>query len=81
MTKGDGMLDDGAKERGGCKIQDIQSAEIELVAGPVQLRLRARVTPVGLLAFGVMMSGIVASASAVVWAARRRRRSSAPALK
>ena len=60
---------------------EIQSAEIELVAGPIQLRLRARVTPVGLLAFGVMMSGIVASASAIVWAARRRRRSSGAPLK
>jgi hypothetical protein len=71
--KDDGMSDESATAR---RIgNDIQSAEIELLAGPIQLRLRARVTPVGLLAFGVMMSGIVASASAVVWAARRRRRS------
>jgi hypothetical protein len=75
------MSDEGARrdpERVG---SEIQSAEIELVAGPIQLRLSARVTPVGLLAFGVMMSGIVASASAVVWAARRRRRGSVPPLK
>jgi hypothetical protein len=65
-------------ERIGGEINDIQSAEIELVAGPIQLRLRAQMTPVGLLAFGVMMSGIVASASAIVWAARRRRRSNSP---
>lgn len=59
-------------------LRAVQSAELDLIAGPIQLRLRARMTPVGLLAFGVMMSGIVASASAIVWAARRRRRSIAP---
>jgi len=53
--------------------RDVQTAELDLVAGPIHLRLSARVTPLGLLAFGVMMSGIVASSSAVVWAARRRR--------
>lgn len=72
------MSDEGARrdpERVG---SENQSAEIELVAGPIQLRLSARVTPVGLLAFGVMMSGIVASASAIVWAARRRSSASPP---
>lgn len=53
--------------------REAQTAELNLTAGPIQLRLNARVTPLGLLAFGVMMSGIVASSSAVVWAARRRR--------
>jgi hypothetical protein len=71
------MLDEMATERqvperARGEIQEIQSAEIELVAGPIQLRLRARVTPLGLLAFGFALSGIVASASAVVWAGRRR---------
>jgi len=54
------------------KTRDVQSAEIELVAGPIRLRLSARATPLGLLAFGVLLSGVVASSSAVVWAARRR---------
>jgi hypothetical protein len=53
--------------------RDVQSAELELIAGPIQLRLRARVTPLGLLTLGVLLSGVVASSSAVVWAARRRR--------
>ena len=54
--------------------RDVQSAELELVAGPLQLRLRARLTPLGILALGVALSGIVASSSAVVWAGRRRSR-------
>ena len=54
--------------------REVQSAELELIAGPLQLRLRASLTPLGILAIGVMMSGIVASASAVVWAGRRGRR-------
>ncbi len=71
------MLDETTGERphataAGRAIREVQSAELDLVAGPLRLRLSARATPVGLLAFGVMMSGIVASASAVVWAARRR---------
>ena len=56
-------------------LREVQTAELDLAAGPIHLRLSARVTPLGLLAFGVMMSGIVASSSAVVWAARRRRHS------
>lgn len=52
--------------------REVQSAEFELVAGPIRLSLRARMTPLGLLTLGVMVSGIVASSSAVVWAARRR---------
>jgi hypothetical protein len=59
-------------------LETTQSAELELIAGPVQLRLKASFTPLGLLTFGVAMSGIVASASAIVWAGRRRRRSHAP---
>ena len=54
-------------------LREVQTAELNLTAGPLHLRLSARATPLGLLAFGVMMSGIVASSSAVVWAARRRR--------
>ena len=61
--------------------REVQSAELELVAGPLQLRLRARLTPLGILTLGVLISGVVASSSAVVWAARRHGRSSATPLK
>lgn len=45
-----------------------QVAELDAAIGPAHLRLRLRVTPAGLLAVGALVSGILLSASVVVWA-------------
>ncbi len=52
---------------------DRQTAVAEFEAGPIRARAEVSVTPAGLLAFGALMSGILLSSAAIVWAARRRR--------
>ncbi|WP_299010948.1 hypothetical protein [uncultured Caulobacter sp.] len=52
---------------------DRQTAVTEFEAGPIRARAEVSVTPAGLLALGAMISGILLSSAAIVWAARRRR--------
>ncbi len=52
---------------------DRQTAVAEFEAGPIRARAEVSVTPAGLLAFGALVSGVLLSTAAVVWAARRRR--------
>lgn len=57
----------------------LQEAEYEAVAGPFKVRGSLRLTPAGILAVGVMVSGILLATSCLVWSgasvARRRSRS------
>ena len=46
-----------------------KSRVIELVAGPVKIHASVRLTPVGFLAIGAMVTGILLAASSVVWSA------------
>lgn len=50
-----------------------QTAVAEFEAGPIRARAEVSVTPAGLLALGALVSGVLLSTAAVVWAARRRR--------
>ncbi|MBI1684476.1 hypothetical protein [Caulobacter hibisci] len=47
-----------------------QTALAEFEAGPVRYRAEVRVTPAGILAVGALMSGILLSSAAIVWAAK-----------
>jgi hypothetical protein len=51
-----------------------QSALAEAKAGPFTARAEVRVTPVGMLAYGAMVSAILLSTAILVWAARRPKR-------
>lgn len=55
----------------------MQVAEFELAAGPVKMRASVRLTPVGFLALGAMVTGILLAASSVVWSATSIARSRA----
>jgi hypothetical protein len=50
-----------------------QTALAEFEAGPIRARAEVSVTPAGVLAIGALLSGILLSSAAIVWAARRRR--------
>jgi hypothetical protein len=50
-----------------------QTALAEFEAGPIRARAEVSVTPTGVLAIGALLSGVLLSTAAVVWAARRRR--------
>ena len=52
---------------------DRQTAVAEFEAGPIRARAEVSVTPAGLLALGALISGILLSSAAIVWAARRGR--------
>lgn len=54
-------------------LSERQTAVAEFEAGPFRARAEVSVTPLGLLAYGALMSGILLSSAAIVWAARRRR--------
>ncbi|RRS03760.1 hypothetical protein EIP75_14355 [Aquabacterium soli] len=45
-----------------------QTAEIAAGAGKASMQVKARVTPSGLLAIGGLVSGILLSVTALVWA-------------
>ena len=45
-----------------------QNAEVELHAGPVRFSARISVTAEGLLAIGALVSGVLLSTAAIVWA-------------
>ena len=57
-------------------LQQLQVAEFEFAGGALKLKASMRLTPVGILAIGAMVSGIVLATSSLVWsatsAARRR---------
>ena len=55
----------------------MQVAEFELAAGPVKIHASVRLTPVGFLAIGAMVTGILLAASSVVWSATSVARSRA----
>jgi hypothetical protein len=50
-------------------MQAPQVARLRLRAGPMSLGLTVRMTPAGLLALGGLVSGILLSTTALVWAA------------
>ena len=50
-------------------LAQMQVAEFELTAGPVRIRASARLTPVGFLAIGAMVTGIVLATTCLVWSA------------
>ncbi|PIB95886.1 hypothetical protein [Caulobacter sp. X] len=50
-----------------------QTAIAEFEAGPVRARAEVSVTPAGVLAIGALITGLLLSTAAIVWAARRRR--------
>jgi hypothetical protein len=52
---------------------DRQTAVAEFEAGPFRARAEVSVTPAGVVAIGALLSGILLSTAAVIWAARRRR--------
>ncbi len=51
-----------------------QSAVAEFKAGPFSGRAEVRVTPAGILAVACLMTGILLSSAAIVWAAKEKRR-------
>ncbi len=51
-----------------------QSAVAEFKAGPFSGRTEVRVTPVGIFAVACLMTGILLSSAAIVWAAKEKRR-------
>jgi hypothetical protein len=57
-------------------IHDQQTAVAEWRAGPMSARAEVRVTPAGVVAIGLMLSGVLLSTAVLVWAstsvARRR---------
>lgn len=48
--------------------REVQAAEVEISGGRLRLRASVRVTPAGLLAIGALVSGILLSTTALVWA-------------
>ena len=46
-----------------------QVAEFELTAGAAKVKASVRVTPVGFLAIGAMVTGILLATSSLVWSA------------
>jgi hypothetical protein len=62
------MPDDRSLDR------DEQSALAEYRAGPFSGRAEVRVTPAGILAVACLMTGILLSSAAIVWAAKAGRR-------
>lgn len=56
------MYDDQLLDR------DPQTAIAEFKAGPFSGRAEVRVTPMGILAVGALMSGVLLSTALVVWA-------------
>ncbi|WP_369057890.1 hypothetical protein ABOZ73_09335 [Caulobacter sp. 73W] len=51
-----------------------QSALAEFKAGPFSGRAEVHVTPAGILAVACLMTGILLSSAAIVWAANEKRR-------
>lgn len=51
-----------------------QTAELDAQLGSASLHLRGHMTPAGLLAVGGLVSGILLSATALVWAATSAKR-------
>lgn len=51
------------------KQQQAQKAELRVGSGPAEVRVKAEVTPSGLLATGGLVGAILLSATALVWAA------------
>jgi len=47
----------------------MQVAEFELTAGPLKMHASVRLTPMGFLAIGAMVTGILLATSSVVWSA------------
>ncbi|MFT4251110.1 MAG: hypothetical protein QM608_01325 [Caulobacter sp.] len=47
-----------------------QTAVSEFEAGPFRYRAEVRVTPAGILAVGALVSGMLLSTAAIVWAAK-----------
>ena len=58
-------------------LERMQVAEFDLAAGPVKIHASVRLTPVGFLAIGAMVTGILLAASSVVWSATSAARSRA----
>ncbi|WP_269714974.1 hypothetical protein [Caulobacter sp. NIBR2454] len=54
--------------------RDEQSALAEFRAGPFGGRAEVRVTPEGIWAVAGLMTGILLSSAAIVWAAKAKRR-------
>lgn len=48
-------------------LHEPQVAEYEFSAGPIKVRAAVRVTPLGILAIGAMVTGILLATSSVVW--------------
>lgn len=51
-----------------------QTAELDADIGSASVKLKARMTPSGLLAVGGLVSGILLSVTALVWAATAMKR-------
>ncbi|MET0336340.1 MAG: hypothetical protein ABW063_01120 [Caulobacter sp.] len=51
-----------------------QSALAEFKAGPLSGRAEVRVTPAGIVAVACLMTGILLSSAAIVWASNEKRR-------
>ncbi len=47
-----------------------QTAVAEFEAGPLRYRAEVRVTPAGILAVGALLTGMLLSSAAIVWAAK-----------
>ena len=66
---GDEMIDETANER----IQQDNRALIDVQFGRSSARLELRVTPIGLISVGILVSGILLSVPPIIRAATRRR--------
>lgn len=63
------MAEREAEREAGAGGAELQVAEWEASAGPLAMRARVQATPAGLLAVGVLVSGILLSTSVLVWSA------------
>ena len=57
------------RETDAAPLRQLQVAEFELAAGAVKLKASVRLTPVGFLAIGAMVSGVLLATSSLVWSA------------
>lgn len=64
-----GQVGPPMKETDAAPLRQLQVAEFEFAAGVVKMKASLRLTPVGFLAIGAMVSGILLATSSVVWAA------------
>ena len=59
----------GPPDTNAAPLQQLQVAEFELTAGAAKVKASVRVTPVGFLAIGAMVTGILLATSSLVWSA------------